>query len=287
MARLVVAVDVRSCIGCRTCVVACQMAHRLYPGEAWLAVDELEQGRWPNATRAMLTHSCMHCDEAPCTEVCPTGASAKHPDGTVQVAADLCVGCGLCVASCPYGARTIAHDEGFFFGAASPAPYEDPDRAHAGTAWKCTLCRDLPKSDPLRAGTPACVAACPAEARMAGDLDDPDDPVHDYIRDHGCLRVEGTSAYYTALPDGFENPDADAALRAVGARARKAASAQDAPAPGANPAVITGAAAAGVVAIGAAGARARANAVRRRASGNVNESVNGNESAGMPAEGRG
>ena len=101
--------------------------------------------------------SCLHCDDAPCVTVCPTGASYKRAeDGIVLVNEDACIGCGLCAWACPYGAREMDAD--------------------AGVMKKCTLCVDriynenLPEED----REPACVRTCPTGARHFGDFADPD-----------------------------------------------------------------------------------------------------------------
>jgi len=112
---------------------------------------------------AQLVHfpkSCLHCEDAPCVTVCPTGASYKRvEDGIVLVNESDCIGCGLCAWSCPYGARELDMAE--------------------GVMKKCTLCVDriynenLPEVDRV----PSCVRTCPAGARHFGDLGDPDSDV--------------------------------------------------------------------------------------------------------------
>ncbi len=104
--------------------------------------------------------SCMHCEEAHCVTVCPTGASYKRAeDGIVLVDPSRCMGCNYCAWACPYGAREL--DE------------------NAGVMKKCTLCVDriydtqLPEEE----RQPACVLACPTHARHFGDYDDPQSKV--------------------------------------------------------------------------------------------------------------
>ena len=111
------------------------------------------------AGEARIVHfpkSCLHCDDAPCVTVCPTGASYKRgADGIVLVDEAKCIGCGLCAWACPYGAREM-------------------DLA-AGVMKKCTLCIDRIYNDTLDEAdrVPACVRTCPANARHFGDLGDP------------------------------------------------------------------------------------------------------------------
>jgi Fe-S-cluster-containing dehydrogenase component len=100
--------------------------------------------------------SCMHCEEADCVTVCPTGASYKRAeDGIVLVDPERCMGCNYCAWACPYGARELDEQE--------------------GVMRKCTLCVDriYDQALPEAERQPACVLACPAHARHFGDLDDP------------------------------------------------------------------------------------------------------------------
>jgi Fe-S-cluster-containing dehydrogenase component len=125
----------------------------------------------PEAGAAQTVHfprSCLHCDDAPCVTVCPTGASFKRAeDGIVLVNEADCMGCGLCAWACPYGAREV-------------------DVA-AGIMKKCTLCVDR-IHDEARAPDdrqPACVRTCPTGARHFGDLADPDSHVSRLVAARG------------------------------------------------------------------------------------------------------
>lgn len=192
MTRWAMAVDAAHCVGCQTCVVACQMHSALRPGVAWLRVDALEFGRWPDADLLFLPHACLHCDDAPCVGVCPTGASFQRADGVVLVDYETCIGCGVCLTACPYGARTINTDERWFFDAAEAAPYEDAPSGRVGVAEKCTLCAD--RID--RGQAPACVEACPVGVRAFGDLDDAQGNLSAFVEETGARLVAGTGALY-------------------------------------------------------------------------------------------
>ena len=101
--------------------------------------------------------SCLHCEDAACVTVCPTGASYKRAeDGIVLVDEGLCIGCGLCAWACPYGARELDADQ--------------------GVMKKCTLCIDRIYNENLEEvdRVPACVRTCPTGARHFGDLADPE-----------------------------------------------------------------------------------------------------------------
>ena len=151
--------------------------------------------------------SCLHCDEAACVTVCPTGASYKRSeDGIVLVDEDLCIGCGLCAWACPYGARELDADQ--------------------GVMKKCTLCIDriynenLPEAD----RRPACVACCPTGARHFGDLADPDSAVSRLVAERGGfgpmpeLGYQPTNRYLPPRPRRTEA----GARRARGPRAGRA-----------------------------------------------------------------
>ena len=112
--------------------------------------------------------SCMHCEDAACVTVCPTGASYKREeDGIVLVDQDKCMGCNLCAWACPYGAREL-----------------DPEE---GVMKKCTLCVDriYDEALPEDERQPSCVMTCPAHARFFGDFDDPNSQVSRLSRQRG------------------------------------------------------------------------------------------------------
>ncbi len=174
--KLGLAIDLDSCVGCHACVVNCKEWNTSHYGAP--LSDQNAYGSEPSGTFLNRVHSyeisaedevarliyfpksCLHCEDAPCVTVCPTGASLKRgEDGIVLVNEDDCMGCGLCAWACPYGARELD--------------------AAAGVMKKCTLCVDriynenLPEEDRV----PACVRTCPAGARHFGDFADPESAV--------------------------------------------------------------------------------------------------------------
>jgi Fe-S-cluster-containing dehydrogenase component len=130
--------------------------------------------------------SCLHCDDAPCVTVCPTGASYKREDdGIVLVNEDICIGCKLCSWACPYGAREYDEDK--------------------GVMKKCTLCIDKIYNEnlPETSRVPACVSTCPAGARSFGDLGDPHSDVSILSAARGgyaLMREQGTNPVNRYLP---------------------------------------------------------------------------------------
>jgi phenylacetyl-CoA:acceptor oxidoreductase subunit 1 len=179
-------IDLRRCVGCQTCTVACKQEHGLPPGTAWRVVADCEVGRYPDVRRLFLPLQCMHCAEPPCVPVCPTGASRRRVDGIVWIDYDACVGCGYCAVACPYRARHLVDAPRPAFATGPIAPERagaQPGRRNVMT--KCTFCKervDAGLARGLRPGvdpeaTPACAAACIAGAIAFGDLDDAVSPV--------------------------------------------------------------------------------------------------------------
>lgn len=192
MTKYGMVIDLTRCTGCQTCVVTCQMNNNQRPGVQWSAVDTVEQGVWPDNDRFFLPHACMHCDDAPCAHVCPTGATAKRSDGIVTVDYETCLACGACLMVCPYDARTISFKDAWNFGAAEPAPYESYGTPHADVAEKCVFCAERVDEG----GQPRCVEACPMAARLFGDVDDPSSDASAYIEASNAENLRGTSLYY-------------------------------------------------------------------------------------------
>ncbi len=200
--KLGLVIDLDTCVGCHACVVSCKewntggygvplSDHDAYgsnPVGSWLNRVHTFEVTPPDAA-ARIVHfpkSCLHCDDAPCVTVCPTGASFKRADdGIVLVDESMCIGCGLCAWACPYGAREM-----------------DPvDKVMK----KCTLCVDriynenLPEVD----REPACVRACPAKARHFGDLHDPESDVSKLVAERGgfdLMPEQGTGPVNQYLP---------------------------------------------------------------------------------------
>ncbi|SHI80592.1 4Fe-4S dicluster domain-containing protein [Wenxinia saemankumensis] len=211
--KLGLVIDLDTCVGCHACVVACKGWNT--QGYGAPLSDQQPYGAEPSGTflnrvhsyeiqpeegAARLVHfpkSCLHCEDAPCVTVCPTGASYKRAeDGIVLVNEAACIGCGLCAWACPYGAREMDAAE--------------------GVMKKCTLCVDriynetLPEVDRV----PACVRTCPAGARHFGDLGDPGSDVSRLVAERGGVDLmpeQGTRPVNQYLPPRpkDEAPDLD------------------------------------------------------------------------------
>ena len=156
-------IDLRRCDGCKRCTEACQETHHLAKGTEWIKVQELKNKRGQPYS---MPRPCMQCENAPCVRVCPVGASFRDAEGLVLVDQDRCIGCRMCMAACPYGARYFvdkASDYKNPFGRPTP---QFPVPQQKGTVGKCMFCVHLTAEGKL----PACVEACGMYALYIGDL---------------------------------------------------------------------------------------------------------------------
>ncbi len=169
MARYGMVIDLDLCIGCNACTMACKAEHGTQPGVFWSYVLQKEFGKTPRVTRLFLPVLCNHCENAPCEEVCPSGATHRNADGLVLVDYDKCIGCKACITACPYDVRYYIEEEEYYF-PATPIPYGvDELRGYEKIVQKCSFCADR-----LATGLdPRCVETCPTYCRHFGDLDDP------------------------------------------------------------------------------------------------------------------
>jgi molybdopterin-containing oxidoreductase family iron-sulfur binding subunit len=207
-------IDLKKCIGCYSCMIACKQEHFLPPGTFWTRILTGESGQYPRVRRQSYPVLCNHCKEAPCVEVCPTGASHRRADGIVAIDAEKCVGCRYCVIACPYQQRTLYEDsrEGHFPGQGLTELEvigKDLYPHESGTVIKCNFCKErideaLKKGlnpDTDREANPACVNNCAVKARIFGDLDDPESKISLLIVRKNARRLQshlGTepSVYY-------------------------------------------------------------------------------------------
>lgn len=166
-----IAIDLRKCEGCVTdekpprCIEGCNAEHFVPKGQEWIKVVEEER---PGGHTSFMLHLCMQCENAPCVKVCPVGATYRTAQGVVLVNHERCIGCRMCMAACPYGARSFNWQQpenppGATFAQYSPE-YPVPHRG--GTVEKCMLCAHRTKDGKL----PACADACPMYAIYLGDL---------------------------------------------------------------------------------------------------------------------
>lgn len=175
MTRYGMVINLDRCVGCEACVVGCTMHHGLPEGDRWSSVHEKTTGAYPDLSTLYLPRLCMHCENPVCVEVCPQDATYKREDGIVLVEQGTCIGCGTCVQACPYGARNVVDKVASNHGEGGPTVYEEHAfAAHQDMkAEKCIFCADRVEAG----GQPVCVQTCVSNARIFGDLDDPESDV--------------------------------------------------------------------------------------------------------------
>lgn len=203
--RYAMAIDLKRCVGCHTCSVACKSANNL-PNDIWwnriLTVGgeamDTAAGTYPNNKMEFLPLNCQHCENPACVKACPVGATYKREeDGIVVQNYDKCIGCRYCMVACPYsGVRQFnwkkpEYHVDFAVGDASATPHQ------YNTVEKCTFCANR-----LAEGKkPACMVLCPGRARYYGDLDDPSSEISKAIQGRSyfhLLEEKGTkpSVFY-------------------------------------------------------------------------------------------
>jgi tetrathionate reductase subunit B len=200
-------VDLRRCTGCRSCTVACKAEFNVPLGAFRAAVYDEIVGKYPRTEKLYLPRLCNHCEGnkedgvPPCVKICPEypkgrkkfttpegktiryryGATYKRPDGVILYDNDLCVGCGKCIDACPYGARNW-----------NKQLLSGKDKTKNGIV-KCDFCTHRVEKEVL----PSCVNICPNNARIFGDLNDPNSQVSKLVKE---FKLEQNRQKTTLLP---------------------------------------------------------------------------------------
>jgi Fe-S-cluster-containing dehydrogenase component len=207
--RYAMGVQIEKCIGCGKCVEACKIENDVpmepYYFRTWVeryiiyadgevSVDSPNGGidGFPPVVSDkeilrtfFVPKLCNHCENPPCVQVCPVGATFKSQDGVVLVDEDYCIGCRYCIQACPYGARFL-----------------DP---RTKTADKCTFCYHRITEGLL----PACVEVCPTQARIFGELDMMSTPLNRMMRQSN---IQVLKAHMNTKPKVFYS-DLDGEVR--------------------------------------------------------------------------
>jgi Fe-S-cluster-containing dehydrogenase component/formate-dependent nitrite reductase membrane component NrfD len=215
MANYGFAIDLRKCIGCHACTIACKAEHEIPVGVNRCWVKTVEKGSFPETRRFFFPVLCNQCTDAPCVRICPTRALFKRRDGIVDLHGDNCIGCRACMEACPYDQLFI-----------------DPN---THTAEKCNFCANRVENKLL----PSCVIVCPTQCRIFGDLDDPASEVSRIVQHEAFMvrkpeKATGPNVFYLGAEESAIRPEAAARplyykegqvhLRPVGAPAEDPAS---------------------------------------------------------------
>jgi molybdopterin-containing oxidoreductase family iron-sulfur binding subunit len=206
-------IDLTKCTGCGSCMVACKVENNLPlqgPEEilqdrdiSWMEILSLSEGQDLRGEkkahleeekgtgrgeieerRRYLPRPCMHCDDPPCTKVCPVYATMKDRDGIVSQIYDRCIGCRYCTNNCPYTAKFFVWNDPKLPKGMEKGINPDVTVRPKGVVEKCTFCHHRLQRISEQAKTerrsirdgefvPACLEVCPTQAILFGDLDDP------------------------------------------------------------------------------------------------------------------
>lgn len=185
-------VDSNKCAdGCNDCVTACETENAWGSGSSdeqlsgasqkaqWIRTVTLKNNL--TGSEHQLPMMCQHCEEPPCVDVCPTGASFKRADGIVLVDKHICIGCRYCMMACPYKARSFIHEE---------LTDQNPDVPRGkGTVESCTMCvHKIDRGD----GNTACAEACSKAGHNAiifGDLNDPESNLSKELKQQASTQI--------------------------------------------------------------------------------------------------
>lgn len=234
MAKWGMVIDLDKCVGCQACSLACKAENNVPHGSPheqkrqqdvyWHKVIAASEGKYPTVNTQIIPMPCMQCTHPPCVNVCPSKATYQRSDGIVVQNFRRCLGCRYCIVACPYGARSfnfkdqedLAYhrpdlppdlDLGY---ASHIGPWPYPHRTR-GVVEKCTFCFhridqalengwDIGSPDGV---VPACVEACPTEARYFGDLGDPQSTVSELLASRTYIKLRekmGTKPKTIYLP---------------------------------------------------------------------------------------
>jgi Fe-S-cluster-containing dehydrogenase component len=207
-------IDLDRCIGCEYCLRACTAVNDVHSAEPWNTVRQEVSAA---GRRFYFSRPCLHCQHAPCVEVCPVRATYVRPDGLVVMDYDRCIGCRYCEVACPYDARRFNWEARSDVNPYVPTWGEpEVERRPRGVVEKCTFCiqridsglaKGLMPGEDYEA-TPACVNVCPVGARVFGDLKDPTSRIAQVIAASPTFRLRqelGTepSVYYIPPAEGL------------------------------------------------------------------------------------
>jgi Fe-S-cluster-containing dehydrogenase component/formate-dependent nitrite reductase membrane component NrfD len=181
-------IDLKKCIGCHACTIACKSEHDIPVGVNRCWVKTVEKGTFPDTQRLFFPVLCNQCEDAPCMEICPTSALYKRRDGIVDLNGAACIGCRACMAACPYDQLFI-----------------DPNTR---TAEKCNFCANRIENQ-LQ---PACVSVCPTECRIFGDLDDASSQVAQIVQREAFMvrkpeKGTGPKIFYLGADEAVIRPE--------------------------------------------------------------------------------
>lgn len=214
MARWGMTIDMDRCTGCQACTQACIQENNIPFGDpeqskkrrsiSWMQIVPMpqEEGDHDKKPSTLTPVLCQHCDDPPCTVVCPVSATYKNDEGIVAQIYPRCIGCRYCANACPYTVK--------YFNWLAPKWPERMKQMHnpdvsvrpVGVIEKCTFChhrlilaREKARAENRKMNStdyvPACVQSCPADAITFGDLDHENSEVRRQAADSRAYQLMG------------------------------------------------------------------------------------------------
>lgn len=214
--KLAMVIDLQRCTGCGGCIISCLSENNVQTGVTWAKKIAKTVGKFPNIRMDFIPTLCNHCEKAPCVRSCPTGAMHKDDGDITAHTPEKCIGCKTCKAMCPYDVISLNKTQTHRYWRGKKAaiegctssgeevtkqakgdviPYYNKDKEktyegaalrYKGIAEKCTFCDHLVGEGKL----PFCVLSCPANARIFGDLNDPNSEVRKLLGKYRSWRLE-------------------------------------------------------------------------------------------------
>jgi Fe-S-cluster-containing dehydrogenase component len=209
MAKWAMVIDLDKCTGCGDCMVACKLENNIAivsPEEAnegrvmyWMNMITVYEGEYPNLRMKRFPKPCFHCENPPCTKVCPVYATYKNEDGLVGQIYHRCIGCRYCMTACPYTAKVFNWYEPEWTDEYKSCLNPDVSVRMKGVVEKCSFCshrlmkaketadlevRDIDDGEYF----PACGESCPTNAIYFGDLDNENSKVYQLSRSSRAYR---------------------------------------------------------------------------------------------------
>ena len=203
MAKWAMVIDLDKCTGCGDCMAACKLENNIAivsPEEAnegrvmfWMDMITVYEGEYPNLRVKRFPKPCFHCDNPPCTKVCPVYATYKNEDGLIGQIYHRCIGCRYCMVACPYTAKVFNWHEPVWADEFKSCLNPDVSVRMKGVVEKCSFCshrlikaketadlevRDIDDEEYF----PACGESCPTNAIYFGDLDKENSKVYKLSR---------------------------------------------------------------------------------------------------------
>lgn len=210
MPKWAMVIDIDKCTGCGACMTACKTENNVAivdPVEAqqgrsmfWMDMITTYEGEYPNIHVKRMPKPCFHCDNPPCTKVCPVRATYRNEDGLVAQIYHRCIGCRYCMVACPFTSKIYNWGEPKWLDGATTCFNPDVSKRMVGVVEKCSFCahrllkvkEDADMEErPIRDGeyVPACGENCPADAIYFGDIENKESIVYKLARSYRASRV--------------------------------------------------------------------------------------------------